>query len=113
MLFFLVFLCYAAEMIIRLTAAAVAAFLIASPAQALVVKGNYHDRTLEICENRAGRACCRASVHQMRSENAKLKKDGEDCPYGKVPRSLTCPASLTWCGYPVKEDAVEFGYPDR
>ncbi|MAR56315.1 MAG: hypothetical protein CMM93_03950 [Rickettsiales bacterium] len=72
-------------------------------AQAMVIKGDYHERMFEKCKDVAGYKCCRASVHQMRAENAQLKEKDKDCPYGKVPKTLSCPASLTWCGYKDKD----------
>lgn len=60
---------------------------------------SYHDHLLKICEDRAGRKCCRASVHAMREEQARLRTEGTECPEGLTPMSLACPASLQWCSF--------------
>jgi hypothetical protein len=58
---------------------------------------SYHERLLEYCDDKAGLKCCRASVHAMRAEQARLKPADEDCPNGLSPMSLSCPASFNWC----------------
>lgn len=65
---------------------------------------SYHDRLLEMCEGKAGYKCCRASVHAMRREQARLKPEDEDCPSGLHPMSLACPASFNWCSFKSVEE---------
>ncbi len=65
---------------------------------------SYHDRLLEFCNDKAGIKCCRASVHAMRAEQARLKPADEDCPNGLKPMSLSCPASFNWCSFRTIEE---------
>lgn len=74
------------------------------PPDALRVKANYHDRLLDLCEERAGRACCRASVHAMRREQARLFEKDVGCASGTRAVSLRCPASFTWCSYKTRAE---------
>ena len=71
---------------------------------ALRVKANYHDRLLDMCEEAAGRACCRASVHAMRREQARIHDESVGCAPGTRPVSLRCPASFAWCSYKTREE---------
>lgn len=69
-----------------------------APREVYMGYNNYYTQLLEVCENRAGRACCRASVRAMRNEGAKpIKLSEESCHAGYKAVSLRCPASLNWC----------------
>lgn len=57
----------------------------------------YYESVLKICEGRAGRACCRASVIAMYNETASPAEFAQGCPQGFKMVSLPCPASLNWC----------------
>lgn len=78
----------------------------------ITVKANYHDRLLDECEGVGGRACCRASVHAMRNEQARLYIEEDGCATGTRPISLRCPASFTWCSYKTPEE-IEALHPMR
>lgn len=79
--------------------AIVALMMAVSLPPGVTVIANYHDRLLEICENKAGRACCRASVNAMRREQARVYDEAIGCAPRTRPVSLRCPASFTWCSY--------------
>ena len=59
--------------------------------------GGDYTKLYDICEEKAGRACCRASVQAMESINTRPIQLIEGCPEGQKAYSLRCPASLNWC----------------
>lgn len=68
-----------------------------SPNQVYVGYYHYYTELSDVCENRAGSACCRASVMAMRREGARPVTIAQGCDEGQKVVSLPCPASLTWC----------------
>jgi hypothetical protein len=61
--------------------------------------GNYYDRLKFSCEDATNAACCRASVREMRKQNARIAAAGLKCPVGFRRVSLRCPSSYNWCSY--------------
>ena len=88
-------------------AALFSALIVAQPT-GVSVKANYHDRLLDVCEDVAGRSCCRASVHAMRREQARLYIEEQGCMGEAEPMSLRCPSSLTWCSTKTRREIEEY-----
>lgn len=84
--------------------------LLVIPAQAQPKRMTYHDKLLALCEDRAGLKCCRASVHAMREEQARLYDEKRGCPKGLKQVSLRCPSSFSWCSYKNVDTGDPFTY---
>ena len=56
-----------------------------------------YDKLFEQCEDKGGRACCRASVRAIRAAGTTPINLHDGCPTGQKAVSLRCPASMNWC----------------